>query len=434
MIVEFSVKNFGAIKERQILSFEADKDAYLEDYYVIKSGKYRLLKFMLLYGANASGKTTILKAMDYLRELAIISCDNKNQTLDFKPYLLDETSKSEDSEMEIKFIVNKELYCYSIVFNSTYIVSELLTKGGSVRPKTIFKRESDKDKQLTFISFNKTLSVKKSDAELMTGNTLWNSSALSGYLKTNIHIEELQNVSQWFIFYMSSIITPRLDLTKFVTSNIDEGKINKEFVLSLLKQADFNIKDILIKTEDVDIPENVMRILMSEGNMPDGIKQKLSESEKKIETLDIKFVHENELGASYELPLELESLGTHRYYGLAGILSLMYNNSSAFCIDELESSLHPDLFKHFILLFLQNVKSSQCIATTHNREILGDKNLFRNDAIWITDKQEGCDTKLYSLAHFDSSVIRNTTSILNAYKAGRLGGTPDLGDLYIEKD
>ncbi len=434
MIVEFSVKNFGAIKERQTLSFEADKDTYLEDYYVIKSGKYRVLKFMLLYGANASGKTTILKAMDYLRELAIISCDNKNKTLDFKPYLLDETSKSEDTEMEVKFIVNEELYSYNIVFNNTYIVSELLTKGGGVRPKTIFTRKCDKDKQLATITFNKTLSVKKSEAELMTGNTLWNSSALSGYLKTNIHIEELQNVSQWFIYYMSSIITPKSDLTKYVTNNIDEGKINKEFVLSLLKQADFNIKDILIETENVDIPENVMRFLMTESNLPDGIKQKLSDPYKQIETLEIKFVHENELGVNYEMPLVLESLGTHRYYGLAGILSLMYNNPSAFCIDELESSLHPDLFKHFILLFLQNIKSSQCIATTHNREILGDKNLFRNDAIWITDKQGGCDTKLYSLAHFDSSVIRNTTSILNAYKAGRLGGTPDLGDLYIEMD
>jgi AAA15 family ATPase/GTPase len=104
-----------------------------------------------------------------------------------------------------------------------------------------------------------------------------------------------------------------------------------------------------------------------------------------------------------------------------------------FLIDELESSLHPDLFQHFLLSFLVNSKKSQFIATTHNREILDNKDIFRNDAIWITDKDnEECATELYSLADFDTKVIRDTTNILNAYKTGKLGGTPNLGDYYIE--
>ena len=79
-----------------------------------------------------------------------------------------------------------------------------------------------------------------------------------------------------------------------------------------------------------------------------------------------------------------------------------------------------------------NTKESQIIATTHNREILNNKDIFRNDAIWFTDMDENCATELYSLADFDSSVVRDTTNVLNAYKSGKLGATPNPDDTYIE--
>jgi AAA15 family ATPase/GTPase len=118
----------------------------------------------------------------------------------------------------------------------------------------------------------------------------------------------------------------------------------------------------------------------------------------------------------------------------AVILSLLIKDSVAFPIDELEASLHPDLFVYFLLSFLINSKNSQIIATTHNREILNNKDIFRNDAIWITDKSETCATELYSLADFDTSVIRDTSNIYNAYKIGKLGGVPNLGDYFIDSD
>jgi AAA15 family ATPase/GTPase len=128
----------------------------------------------------------------------------------------------------------------------------------------------------------------------------------------------------------------------------------------------------------------------------------------------------------------MESQGTRRFYGFAGLLSLLVKNSVAFPIDELEASLHPELFIHFLVSFLLNAKNSQIIATTHNREILTNKDIFRNDAIWFTDKSETSATELYSLSDFDSSVVRDTSNIFNAYKMGKLGGTPNLGDHYID--
>ena len=89
-----------------------------------------------------------------------------------------------------------------------------------------------------------------------------------------------------------------------------------------------------------------------------------------------------------------------------------------------------------IILPNLNVQSqnSQILATTHNREILDNKDLFRNDAIWFTNKSENCSTQLYSLADFDTSVVRDTTNVLNAYKSGKLKGKPNLGDYYIDLD
>ena len=74
------------------------------------------------------------------------------------------------------------------------------------------------------------------------------------------------------------------------------------------------------------------------------------------------------------------------------------------------------------------------MATTHNREILNNKDVFRNDAIWLTNKSKDCSTELYSLADFDTTVVRDTTNVLNAYKSGKLKGRPNLSDFYIELD
>jgi len=112
----------------------------------------------------------------------------------------------------------------------------------------------------------------------------------------------------------------------------------------------------------------------------------------------------------------------------------MMSEDYIFPIDELESSLHPDLLKQFLLSFLANSKNSQIITTTHHRELLLEKDILRNDAIWFTERSdEGC-TDLYSLDDFDSKTIRSGNSIFNFYKSGKLGATPNLGDYYIESN
>ena len=105
MIINFSVENFGSIKEKQTLSFLANKSDHLEDYYIIEPIKgLRLNKLALIYGANASGKTTVLKALDFLQEICTNPFDRKTEEFDFEPFLFDSNTPKKDTKFELEFI------------------------------------------------------------------------------------------------------------------------------------------------------------------------------------------------------------------------------------------------------------------------------------------------------------------------------------------
>lgn len=429
MIINFSIQNFGSIKDKQTLSFEADKSTHLEDAYIVNFGGQRILKLALIYGANASGKTTILKALDFLRDIVLEPERKKTNELDFNPFLFDPKTPKQNSIISIEFFHNDIKYFYEVEFFKKAIVTEELYFHNPNKAN-VFKRKTNLLKQFTEISFGCKISTDKVFEKTLESNTLWNNTVLGGYLKTNIDLKELQEVVDWFKNYLSPLVYTRTELEGFVTSRIDNNEISKSDVVTILKKADFNISDIIIQEEEKDIPDDFIEFLKKQVKAP---SEKIKELEEKgkLTAVNIEFEHTVN-NTKYTLPLEFESQGTRRYYGFAGLLALLIKNSTAFPIDELEASLHPDLYLHFILSFLLNSKNSQIIATTHNREILDNKDIFRNDAIWFTDKQESCSTELYSLTDFDSSIVRNTTNILNAYKSGKLSGTPNLGDTFID--
>lgn len=431
MIINFSVQNFGSIKDKQTLSFEADKSTHLENTYVINIGKQRILKLALIYGANASGKTTILKALDFLRDIVLEPENKKTDELDFNPFLFDSDTPKQNSIISIEFVQHEIKYFYEVQFFKKAIVSEELNFYNPNKAN-IYKRKTNLSNQFTEISFGSKISKDKTFEKNLEANTLWNNTVLGGYLKTNIDFKELQEIIDWFKDYLKPLVYTRTELEGYVTSRISKNEISKSDVVAILKKADFNISDILIEEEEENIPDGLIEFLKKQVKAPSDEIKKLEEKGK-VTALNIEFEHTVN-NAKYNLPLELESQGTRRYYGFAGLLALLIRNSTAIPIDELEASLHPDLYLHFLLSFLLNSKNSQIIATTHNREILDNKDIFRNDAIWFTDKQDSCSTELYSLSDFDSSIVRNTTNVLNAYKSGRLSGTPNLGDTFIDLD
>ena len=430
MIISFSIENFGSIKDKQELSFEAEKTTHLENHYIIQAiGGLRLLKLGLIYGANASGKTTILQALNFLRDLVLEPEEKKTESLDFNPFLFDLKTPKENSILSIDFIQNEIRYYYEVEFTKKAIVKEALYFYNPTKTN-VFKRTTDVNKQFAQITFGGKIKKDKTFEKTLESNTLWNNTVLGGYLKTNIELKELKDATDWFSNYLRPLISSKTDLESYVTSRIDSTEIRKGDILNILKKADLNISDILIQKEQRNIPDGFIEFIEKQIKVP---SDELNEfrNRGKMNSINLEFEHtvNNE---KYTLPSKLESEGTMRYYGFAGILSILINKSVAVPIDELEASLHPDLYIHFLLSFLMNSKKSQIIATTHNRELLNDKDIFRNDAIWITDKSENSATELYSLSDFDSSIIRDTSNIYNAYKAGKLGGVPNLGDYYID--
>jgi len=434
MLINFSIQNFGSIKDKQTLSFEADKSKHLEDYYVINANGLRLLKLGLIYGANASGKTMILKALDFLRMLVLFPAMNKLEFLIFEPFKFDDNTIKENTIFEIEFLQNDVRYYYEVELNTNSIVREELFAYNTSKKYNIFSRTTDLQNETTKIKFGNKIKIDKITERQFENITLWNNTVLGGFLKMNFASNELSDTINWFSDFLSPLVDLKTPINLLVTNNIDKYNINKKIILEILKKADFNISDILIKKEDSEIPGDFIEALAKNNYIP---KEKAEELKKKNKatSANVEFEHTIK-GNSYSLPFEMESLGTQRYYGIAGLLYRLIEDPSLLSIDEIESSLHPDLFQHFLLSFLANSKNSQIIATTHNREILNNKDIIRPDAIWITDKDnDNCATELYSIADFGSSVVRKDTgSFYNAYKIGKLGGTPNLGSYYINID
>ncbi|VBB48136.1 ATP-binding protein [uncultured Paludibacter sp.] len=430
MIINFSVQNFGPIKTKQTLSFEATNNQELEEYYIIEPIKgIRLLKLALIYGANASGKSTLLQALDFLRDIIIKPLSKKTDLLEYEPFLFDSKSVQENTGFNIDFISNSnKRYSYEVELNKKAIIKEVL-RSYNPNKAIVYERETDIQNQVTKIKIGSKIKLKMGAIPALETSTLWNNTVLGGFLKTNIEFNELRDVADWFRANLKPVINPMSNLYVYVSERIEKNIIVKENIIQFLQKADFMIEDWIVNSEEKDIDDKMIELLSKTTDISDDKLEKIK-ANKKIIGKSISFMH-NINNDSYSLSYELESAGTRRYYQLSGILDLLIRRSNIFSIDEIDSSLHPDLFEHFIKTFLANSKKSQLIATTHYREFLMNRDLFRNDAIWLTEKQADGGTDLYSLADFDSTVIRNTSSVYNAYKIGKLGAKPNLGDYYI---
>ena len=434
MILNFSIQNFGSIKDKQTLSFEADKSDHLEEAYVTRCGGRRILKLALLYGANASGKTTVLKALDFLRKLVVEPKSKKTERLDFEPYLFDPDTPKQPTVLSIEFIRNEVRYAYRVEFTKEAVLAEELYAYYTPNKARIYQRTTDLERQFVEIKFGSKMTKSKAVKQSLTANTLWNNTVLGGYLKTNVDSKELQEVVDWFKLYLKRMVQPQTSFEDLILFQMEDGEILSSDMIPILQQADLHISDIVIQSREIVDRQEVEDFLslindhhsvMSKGDVIE-FREEAKAVIKKV------MLEHTVNGEKYQLPLAEESRGTKRYYDFAGLLALFIKDPRAMLIDELESSLHPDLYRHFIVSYLLNTKDSQILATTHNRELLDDRDLFRNDAIWFTDKSNADATELYSLADFDRSVIGKKTNVLNAYKSGKLSGTPILGDTHID--
>lgn len=404
MILDFTISNFRSIKEAQTISFEATKDTHLEDYFIIKKDKYRILKIATILGANASGKSNIIRAFGLLHDLILSPCENKNSEIDYDKFALDTDFVDNDSVMIVNFICGEQKYYYEVHFNNKAVTYELLKKHpfGELKDHNVYTRETDLEKGVSIIKWGSKYKLASKTRGLID-NLIHNRTVFGAFQNTNVDIPWMKEIIDWVDCYILPQVLPTPQgLFRDITEQIAEQRIDKEIIVRHLNKADIGISDFIIEKIDNGMFTNY----------------------------EIRFIHSGSQGG-VSFDVREESEGTKRYFELSGVLMLLVKENHFVTIDELECRLHPDLYEHFVLTYLKNTKESQIIFTTHSREFLNDRGLFRDDSVWITEKTDVGATNLYSLADFDSNFLRNTTNRYNMYKAGRLGGVPRLQDTYF---
>ncbi|MDK2860465.1 MAG: hypothetical protein PWP25_1651 [Sphaerochaeta sp.] len=429
MIQEFSVQNFRSIKEKQTISFLANKKMHsgAESYVCTQvTDTVQLLKFCVLYGYNASGKSNLLLALDFLRDIVISGPETKEQITGYQPFALDESYRNQPGSFFLIFYVDGVRYEYSVTLDEKRIHHESLRFAPEGRIATLFSRTFDTENNVARLSIGAKCQFSANDKTILKGNTLENLTVLFAYQKSNIHSKELDLVVSYFRKTLLPRITPQILLRNWSLDRIATDSSRKSFYVDFLAKADFQISDLVVKSEKVHITDHLLENLLEQGAPPALLDQ--LKGQQDIESRKLLFTHATNKG-TYPIPADDESQGTLRYFGLGGVLHELISQPHMVAIDELESSLHPDLVSFFLQMVMMNAHDSQLLVTTHAPYIM-ELDYMRNDMIWFCEKNEDGGSEYYCAQDFR---LHKNNSIANFYQAGKLGAKPILGSPLLRR-
>ncbi len=420
MLIEFSVTNFLSFGEKQTLSMVADKAKKLEETHTFqpigKAKLPRLLHAAGVYGANASGKSNLLRAMKVMREIVLSSAKDSQAGELIQGIMPHALSEDKPTEFEIIFIANDVRYQYGFAATQQRITEEWLFAFPSGRSQQWLSRVYNVDSQEYQWFINAT--QVKGERELWKKSTRDNALFLSTAAQLNS--EQFTSILGWFRQNLRVIGTTD-KISPFKTFDLCKSSTGKEKVLQFMNAADISINDI-------ELTEKSLEDFLSKTSFPAAREQFLqSLKDKGDEGLqippEIKFLHQTSDGRSFQLPLHRESTGTRRLFGNAGVWLNVLEQGQVICIDELESSLHPLLTRYLVSLFhnpAMNQHHAQLIFTTHDATIL-DNELLRRDQIWFVEKDADQATQLYPLSDFSP---RKDEALQKGYLQGRYGALP----------
>lgn len=422
MLLEFRVKNFRSFKDEQTFSLVASSTEKSLPDNVLKQDGYEAVKTAAIYGANASGKSNLIKAIAYFKDVVKQSTRPEPGAKIYRDvFAFDSKCSQEPTQFEIIFFLNGYRFQYGFSFNAEMILEEWLYAfpyGKSKRfpygkSQTWFSRQfNGKQQDYTWNRPNTYLT----GIEQIRKNTLPNALFLSKAAQENI--KPLKEVYLWLVHSLR--IVPSVDRLRSVTAEMlfqsDNEKLRK-MIITCLQDADFGITDVRIQKREFD---NLN--VHFPKDMPEIIKKDfLNEFQ-----YEIAFVHD--ANESISLSFEEESEGTRRFFKLLGpVLETLALGHTVF-IDELESSLHPHLVKTLLRLFNESRQfKGQVVFTTHDTTQL-DSSVLRRDQIWFTEKDQSGASTLYPLSDY---MPRKEEPLEKGYLSGRYGAIPILEEFGI---
>ena len=409
MLIRFSFKNFKSFKDENCLDMEATS-LKEHEYNVAKVDNGEYLKVSAIYGANASGKTNVLQAFDYMKKRILVSDDSKKNSPIDEENVYSFMINNDPIALEVEILAkNNKIYKYGFEVLKDTIISEWLYEKRVNKFYSIFERE------------NNNVSMKPNKISNLVNideRTLF----LNIYSKIDRNNEDFSNVYDWFVN------STYLDLGN---PNF-ERFINNRVSLKILSDENYK-KELLkfIKTFDSGI-EGIK-------TTPDSIEAVKSNNG----IIDIEVIHKGENGELKALPFYLESNGTRKMFHLFDFFMDALKNGMVLFVDELDAKLHPLLTRYIINLFHNsdtNKGNSQLIYSTHDTVNL-NKETFRRDEIWFAEKDKDGISEIYALSDYiledDKNAgkkVRNDATYNKDYLTGRYGAIPVLEEFKIKNE
>lgn len=430
MIQEIKIKNFLSFRDEVILNLEASNDKFAEDCQVVTlddSAKTRLLRLGIVYGYNASGKTNLLKAFNFLDFFWTYDSGSSDKGTMVPPFRLNASSPNEPTKFDLVFFVDDTKYCYQLELDSKNVLLEKLSYYKSIQPIMLFERVMrNGQSEITFNNQNgdKVTSIVK---DKITVECLKNMSFFVARDKANANLPLIDAAKKWLRSHIMELVHPRTDLTGYAQMMTSKDKSLVGYLLDFLRTADFNVTNITTDVITEKLSEEAVKYIIDHNAVPVDERERLV-AEKSYKRPMTTFEHtiEDESGKkSYDFSLGEESFGTLKTFGIETALYQAVQNSAFLPIDEIENSLHPKLLEKILFEYLKVPSRSQVIVTTHNDgllDLVGD--LIRKDSIWFTEKDKAGVTDLYKLTDFRG--VNRIASIREAYRNKRFGAT--MGD------
>lgn len=427
MLIKFRLRNFKSFREPAEWSMVATADDTFEATNVVRAGaeNLRLLRSAAVYGANAGGKTKLVDALNFMRELVRNSSKESQQAEKIKvsPFLLAVATEHEPSEFEVTFLAEGIRYRYGFEVTRTQVVAEWL----SYRPKTkeiqLFYRD-EQDFTDTHASFKRGIMGELIRTQSIRPNTL----LLSAAAQWNQPVAS--SVLNWFS-RLGIVSGVRHEMLKGVTMHLAHEPANKARILEWLQAADLGITDF--RAEDTDqllarLPEQVRE------QVQNTLRQRQATAPNVQMLGDVLMAHtrydeQRQPAGQVMLSLEQdESAGTNKLFAFAGAVLDTLDAGDVLIADELDAQLHPNLTLRILRCFnspITNPKNAQLLFNTHDTNLLESGEL-RRDQIWFTKKDRYGAATLYSLAEF-TGVAKVEKKLAQYYLQGRYGGVPYLG-------
>jgi len=422
MLLEFTIGNFLSIKTKKTLSLEATSIKEHLDTNVVKLDRFQLLRGAVIYGANAGGKSNLIKAMSTMRRIVKQSFDaSSTDELGITPFLLSTETSDKPSFFEILFLIGNVKYRYGFEVDNTSVKSEWLFESRIKSEKPLFVREGD----------GIDVSASFKEAKDLEEKTRDNALFLSVIDKFNG--STAKSIMKWFSNFIT-ISGLSHERYKNVTFEMLEDENTKPQLLDFYKKLDLGFDEIDLEKTPIDT-KDITKLFNEEI-----AKQFISDIEGKskidIKTIHKKYNNKNEVVGFEKFDMRRqESSGTNKVFNISGPVFDVLKDGGVLIIDELDASLHPLMTLMITKLFNSpefNKTNAQLIFATHDTNLF-EYGHYRRDQIYFVEKDVYGASDLYSLVEYKEDggkKIRKDRSFEKDYIQGRYGAIPFIGNLH----